>query len=155
ASVADSGEEDAFIPLWQKIRKAWQPHGSWLYTIFLIGAMMMFILFGFLFYLSNVLEDSYDFTGVKKGFLLAIPLFALSIASYVSGHFVQGELRKMQWVTLIGIIITACAVSVSTLFEHYVYVMSVFLLVGIGIGMILQCLDDEFQNPLKQKYVEQ
>ena len=86
---------------------------------------------------------------MKKGFLLAIPLFALSIASYVSGHFVQGELRKMQWVTLIGIIITACAVSVSTLFEHYVYVMSVFLLAGIGIGMILPCLDGRISESIE------
>ena len=44
-SVAEPGEEIAFKTYWQNIRTAWQTHGSWLYTIFLIGAMMMFILF--------------------------------------------------------------------------------------------------------------
>src|SRR5699024_7174690 len=119
----DPGEEIALGEYFGKIRTVLKEHGSWLYAVFVIGAIVMFILFGFLFYLSSVLEDTYDFTGVKKGFLLAIPLFALSLASYLAGKWVQGKGKRMKWITFIGIVMTGCSVSLSTLWEHYIYIM--------------------------------
>lgn len=138
---AEPGKKLVFRQYWQDIRAVFKEHGKWLYAVYTIGAIVMFMLFGFLFYLSSILEDTYDFTGVKKGLLLAIPLFALSAASFLAGKWVQGELKKMKWVTFIGIVIAGCAVSVSTLFEHYIYVIVIFFIAGIGIGIVLPCLD--------------
>src|SRR5690625_979528 len=61
------------------IKETFQEHGRWLVAVFIIGAILMFILFGFLFYLSSILEDKYSYEGIWKGVLLAIPLLALSI----------------------------------------------------------------------------
>lgn len=138
---AEPGKKLVFRQYWQDIRAVFKEHGKWLYAVYTIGAIVMFMLFGFLFYLSSILEDTYDFTGVKKGLLLAIPLFALSAASFLAGKWVQGELKKMKWVTFIGIVIAGCAVSVSTLFEHYIYVIVIFFIAGVGIGIVLPCLD--------------
>ncbi|MCG3056496.1 MFS transporter, partial [Escherichia coli] len=50
----------------------------WLLAIFILGAIIMLVLFGMLFYLSTILEERYDIINTKKGFVMAIPLLALS-----------------------------------------------------------------------------
>src|SRR5690625_7013645 len=77
-------EPMTFKDYWDLIKEVFRNHKRWLIAVFIIGAILMFILFGFLFYLSSVLEDKFSIDGIKKGLLLAIPLLALSIASYRS-----------------------------------------------------------------------
>ncbi len=122
-------------------KDVFKEHGKWLVAVFLIGAILMFILFGFLFYLSSILEDKYDYKGIWKGLLLAIPLLALSIASFVSGRMIKGKLTVMKWVTFIGIILAGASVAVIPFMDHPVYLLSVFFVCGVGIGMSLPCLD--------------
>jgi len=110
-------------------------------AIFIIGAILMFILFGFLFYLSNILEDKYHYTGVWKGVLLAIPLLALALASYITGKKIKDDLQVMKWVTFSGICMTGFSVVFIGLFTSPVYLLALFLLCGSGIGMALPCLD--------------
>src|SRR5699024_12108185 len=76
------------------IKDVFKNHKRWLIAVFIIGAILMFILFGFLFYLSSVLEDKFSIDGIKKGLLLAIPLLALSIASYVRSEEHTSELQS-------------------------------------------------------------
>ncbi len=116
-------------------------HGKWLVAVFAIGAILMFILFGFLFYLSSILEDKYDYEGIWKGVLLAIPLLALSIASFTSGRMIKGKLTVMKWVTFVGIILAGASVAVIPFMDHPVYLLSIFFVCGVGIGMALPCLD--------------
>ena len=52
---------------------------------FALGAIIMLILFGILFYLSTILESKYDIHGIWKGCVLAIPLLVLSLSSYMAG----------------------------------------------------------------------
>ncbi|RYG72874.1 MFS transporter [Lentibacillus lipolyticus] len=122
-------------------KDALKEHGKWLVAVFAIGAILMFILFGFLFYLSSILEDKYDYEGIWKGVLLAIPLLALSIASFLSGRLTKGKLAVMKWVTFIGIILVGVSVAVIPFMDHPVYLLSIFFICGIGIGMGLPCLD--------------
>src|SRR5699024_4665736 len=49
------------------IKDVFKNHKRWLIAVFIIGAILMFILFGFLFYLSSVLEDKFSIDGIKKG----------------------------------------------------------------------------------------
>src|SRR5699024_8302675 len=49
------------------LKDVFSKHFKWLVEVFLIGAILMFILFGFLFYLSSVLEDDFSYTGIWKG----------------------------------------------------------------------------------------
>src|SRR5690625_1407810 len=95
-----------FSIYWDETKKAFKEHGRWMVAIFIIGAILMFILFGFLFYLSNILEDKYHYTGVWKGVLLAIPLLALALASYITGKKIKDDLQVMKWVSFSGICMT-------------------------------------------------
>lgn len=136
-------EEDApsFSEYWNKAKDTMKEHMKWLVAVFLIGAILMFLLFGFLFYLSNILEDDFDYKGITKGFLLAIPLLALALASYIAGKKIKGNLRVMKWVTFIGITIAGTSVAIISLMEHFIYLIIIFLVCGIGIGMSLPALD--------------
>ena len=126
---------------WGQIKDVFKEHKRWLMSIFLIGAIVMFILFGFLFYSSTILEDDYDFKGVTKGFLLAIPLFALATASYVTGKLIKDDMKKMKWIIVIGIIIAGSATIAIPFKKHYIFLLAIFFICGAGIGMTLPCLD--------------
>lgn len=126
---------------WNQLKEVFKEHKRWLLAIFFIGAIVMFILFGFLFYLSSILEDDYDFDGVIKGFLLAIPLFALATTSYITGKAIKDDMKKMKWLIVIGIIIAGISTIGILMMKNYIFLLAVFFICGAGIGMTLPCLD--------------
>ena len=67
-----------------------------MYKVFLNGILVMLILFAMLFFLSEDLEKVHNIKGVKKGFVLAIPLLLLSIASFISGRKIKGDLARIK-----------------------------------------------------------
>ncbi len=110
-------------------KEIFKEHWRWLIAIFLIGAILMFILFGLLFYLSSILEDQYGYKGVKKGFLLAIPLAALCIASFTAGKVIKDSLIRMKWITFSGIVLSGAAVAATLISDKFVYSIIVFYFV--------------------------
>ena len=63
----------AFLAFLQSLKVIFKREGRWLYAVFTVGGICMFVLFGVLFYLSTMLEETYQIVGMKKGILLAIP----------------------------------------------------------------------------------
>src|SRR5699024_6977275 len=135
----------------QLIRDVFEEHRTWLIAVFIIGAILMFMLFGFLFYLSSILEDSFGYKGIWKGVLLGIPLLALSVASYISGKLIKDRLTVMKWVTFSGIILSGISVFLIPFMNHPVYLLSIFFVCGTGIGMSLPSLDALITNTLDKK----
>src|SRR5699024_3439068 len=68
--------------------------GRWLLTTYLAGGTCLFTLFGILFFLSDVLEQTYNIDGVIKGFILAIPLLIMVTTSYITGSKIGKIWRK-------------------------------------------------------------
>ncbi|MDQ0218360.1 MFS transporter [Peribacillus cavernae] len=123
-------------------KKTFKQEGKWLFTIFLLGAFVMLILFGMLFFLSDSLEAIHQLKGVKKGFIIAIPLFLLCISSFITGRTIKGSLPAMKK------LIIACLIlmSISVVFVGYtkarlILLLVVTSLVGIAIGALLPTLD--------------
>src|SRR5699024_10866849 len=146
----DHEEGMKFSAHWGIIRDTFQAHKRWLIAIFIIGAIFMFILFGFLFYLSNILEEKHKIYGLKKGLLLAIPLLSLSIASYVTGKKIK-DLRKMKWIIFVGTILAGGLVVVIAVQDHFVFLLALFFICGAGIGIALPCLDSMLTNSLEKE----
>ncbi|SFG18898.1 MFS transporter, ACDE family, multidrug resistance protein [Halobacillus alkaliphilus] len=126
----------------KKTKKIFKQEGKWLYPVFLLGIYAMLILFGVLFFLSDILEKVHDIDGVKKGFVLAIPLFFLCIASFITGKKIKGETKTMKRVILLSL----AGISASVIFVGYVNKQLVLLLIvtsilGIAIGAMLPTLD--------------
>ncbi|GAA5416725.1 bacillibactin exporter [Paraliobacillus ryukyuensis] len=131
----------SFRKYWKDTKHTFKEHGAWLLAVFIIGAILMFVLFGILFYLSSVLEDEYQITGIKKGFYLAAPLAALCSASYITGKKIGSDIKRMKLLTIIGLVTLVTAVLIIALSSYFLYVLFVFLIGGIGIGIGLPCLD--------------
>ena len=106
---------------------------------FALGAIIMLILFGILFYLSTILESKYDIHGIWKGCVLAIPLLVLSLSSYMAGKNWnnQNVMKKCIYIGFNGV-----ASVIIPLFIKGIYLLLLCLVImGIGIGMALPCLD--------------
>lgn len=74
-------------------KKIFETEGKWLYTVFLNGVLVMLVLFSMLFFLSENLEKVHDIKGIKKGFVLAIPLLFFCIASFFPVEKLKGIYR--------------------------------------------------------------
>ncbi|PGC32814.1 MFS transporter [Bacillus pseudomycoides] len=125
----------------QSIGSTFQEKGRWLVAIFALGAIIMLILFGILFYLSTILEEKYNIHGIWKGCILAIPLLVLSISSYMAGKKIGDDQDVMKKCIYIGFILAAASV-ILPLFLKGIYLLILCLVVmGSGIGIALPCLD--------------
>lgn len=89
----------------KSVRKIFKQDGRWLYTVFIIGCVIMFLLFGVLFYLSDTLENKYAIDGVAKGGLLAIPLLFLSTSSFIAGKKIGKDKGRMKFCVVTGMIL--------------------------------------------------
>jgi ACDE family multidrug resistance protein len=117
--------------------------GKWLIPSFFAGSLALFILFGVLFYLSNILEKPpYDIDGVKKGFVLAIPLLCMVVTSYTTGALIKKNGTLMRWLMNIGLIIMTVSLALTIFFFENLYMfIGLLSLSGIGTGLLLPCLN--------------
>ena len=122
-------------------KQIFKNEGRWLYTLFLAGGYVMFILFAIQVFLSNSLESDFNLHGVKKGFVLAIPLLLLCIASLVSSKVIKGSKSMMKNVILLGLTLQVISLLFFKEFSSIFPLVLVSSLNGIAIGMILPSLD--------------
>ncbi|WNW24481.1 bacillibactin exporter BcbE [Bacillus inaquosorum] len=125
----------------KSVRKIFKQDGRWLYTVFIIGCVIMFLLFGVLFYLSDTLENKYAIDGVAKGGLLAIPLLFLSTSSFIAGKKIGKDKGRMKFCVVTGMVMLTLSF-IALWWNHSFYFLFAFLSFGgIGIGMALPALD--------------
>ncbi|WP_342543604.1 MFS transporter [Paenisporosarcina sp. FSL H8-0542] len=123
-------------------KQTFQEEGKWLSAVFLSGIFVMLILFGTLFFLSEILEKEYELKGIKKGYVLAIPLLMLCIASFITGRKIKGNLYKMKKMMLVCLIALSVSVSMVGIWSDRLWVLlTITSLVGIAIGAMLPVLD--------------
>ncbi|MGO4890038.1 MFS transporter [Anaerobacillus sp. MEB173] len=141
----------AFKDFVQSIKMIFHKDGRWLYSIFAIGCICMFVIFGVLFYLSTMLEDEHGIDGIKKGIILAIPLAALCLSSYITGKGIGEEKQRMKWVIFLGLIVLTIS-NFSIGFSRDIYVLLTALFAsGIGIGAALPSLDALVTNGIEKE----
>ena len=134
-------------------KKIFKTEGKWLYTVFLNGVLVMLVLFSMLFFLSENLEKVHDIKGIKKGFVLAIPLLFFCIASFFSGRKIKGNLSTIKKVMIVCLI----AMSASVIFVGFTSKKLILLLVvtstvGIAIGALLPALDAIITENIKKEF---
>ncbi|MFJ7512116.1 MFS transporter [Peribacillus simplex] len=141
-----------FKEFWHDTKKIFKQEGKWLYTVFLIGVFVMLVLFGVLFFLSDNLEKIHDLHGVKKGLVIAIPLFFLCVSSYVAGKKIKGELPIMKKIIMISIAVLSISLVFVGFTKNKVFLLLlVTSLVGIAIGALLPTLDAIITQNIKKE----
>lgn len=127
----------------KKIGQIFREKGKWLITSFFAGSLGLFVLFGVLFYLSNILEEEpYNIDGVMKGLVLAIPLLGMVITSYTTGSLIKKNGKLIRWLTNIGLVAMTLSLAATLFFLKNIYVFIGLLTVSsIGTGLLLPCLN--------------
>ena len=80
--------------------------GRWLVTVYLTGCIIMLVLFGIQFYVSEYLEQNYHILGTRKGLVLAIPLAGLCTA-YIAGRLLGDSKPLLKWTAFSGMAVLA------------------------------------------------
>ncbi len=130
----------------KKIKRTLKEEGRWLISIFIVGAICFYILFGMLFFLSSILEDKYEIDGIIKGLILAIPLGALCLASFITGKKLGDDKNAIKWIIFSGLFGSTLAVFVICYIENLYIFLAALVLCGIGVGIALPSLDALITN---------
>lgn len=126
-----------------KIMYILKKKGRWLITAFFSGSLALFILFGVLFFLSDILEKKpYQIDGVLKGLVLAIPLMGMVTTSYITGSKIKKNGLLMRWLMNIGLLMSSVSmVAVIFFFDNIYLFIGLLTLSSIGTGLLLPCLN--------------
>ncbi len=122
-------------------KKTFIKNYKWLLIIFITGAIVMFILFGSLFYLSEWMEKKYHLSSLKKGLWISLPLIALSAASLFSGKIIGQKSGLMKWLSVAGFALVCLASFTLSFVSTLKMFLIIFSVSGLGMGMLLPCLD--------------
>jgi ACDE family multidrug resistance protein len=136
-----SGREIKLPQFMSSLKDIFKEKGRWLYAIFAIGCICMFLLFGVLFYLSDQLEAKQGLKGVLKGLVLAIPLGALCLASYLTGKQIGNNKILMKWCGVVGLVLSTAALFGIGFFNNIYFVIACLIVCGAGIGIVLPSSD--------------
>ncbi|MFC4306263.1 MFS transporter [Cohnella boryungensis] len=127
----------------RSIKQIFIKHGRWLIASFFAGSLALFILFGVLFFLSDILEKPpYSIDGVRKGFVLAIPLFGMVTTAYLTGTIIRKNGVLMRWLMNIGLALMVISLALAIWLNSNLYVfIGLLTLSSIGTGLLLPCLN--------------
>ncbi|WP_232058231.1 MFS transporter [Cohnella abietis] len=127
----------------KSIRSIFAKQGRWLISSFFGGSLALFILFGVLFFLSNILEEPpYSIIGVRKGLILAIPLLGMVLTAYLTGTIIKKNGVLIRWLMNIGLAMMVVSLALAIWFNSNLYVFIGLLTVSsIGTGLLLPCLN--------------
>ncbi|MDQ0890004.1 ACDE family multidrug resistance protein [Paenibacillus sp. V4I9] len=127
----------------KQIKDILRKKGHWLIPAFFAGSVTLFILFGVLFYLSQILEEEpYSIEGIRKGLILAIPLLGMVITSYTTGALIKQNGTLMRWLMNIGLMLMTVSLALAIFLNVNLYIfIGLLTLSGIGTGLLLPCLN--------------
>lgn len=123
------------------LKQVFKEQGGWLVTAFFVGSTGLFILFGVLFYLSDILETDYKLDGVPKGGVLAIPLMAMVTTAYITGGRIKQNKPLMRKIMLTGLLILTASLTTVAFFKQLYAMVGLLTLGSIGTGLLLPCLN--------------
>ncbi|QTH43980.1 MFS transporter [Cohnella sp. LGH] len=144
--IKEPKRQDEPQPISQYLRSVKQifaERGRWLISSFFAGSLALFILFGVLFFLSDILEKPpYSIEGVRKGFVLAIPLFGMVTTAYITGTVIRKNGVLIRWLMNIGLALMVVSLALTIWFNSNLYVFIGLLTISsIGTGLLLPCLN--------------
>lgn len=134
------------------LRRVWavfRDKAGSLAAAFLAGTVALSILFGILFYLSETLEVKYGLDGIPKGGVLAIPVLAMSVTSYLTGNRLVWSQRLLKPAVVGGLGLGAAAMLLVPLLggaqpargvADWVFFAGMVVL-GVGTGLVLPTLN--------------
>jgi ACDE family multidrug resistance protein len=123
------------------LKQIFKQKGKWLIPSFFVGSVGLFILFGVLFYLSDILEESFKIDGIIKGLILAIPLLGMVVTSYITGAKIKQNKPLIRRIMVIGLLLLTGSMLAVSFFQQIYLMIGLLTLGSIGTGLLLPCLN--------------
>lgn len=133
-----------FGQYFNNLKDTFRTKGRSILATFLGGAVVLFILFGVLSYLADILEKTFGYGEITRGLLIAIPVLASAITSYISGTVLQKRLASWaRRIIVIGLFLIAASMAVEPFFatRNVFIALSVLVFQGIGTGAVLPSIN--------------
>ncbi len=136
------GEGESWSKYFATLGQIVKKKGVSLAVAFLIGFVALSVLFGFLSYLSDILEQRFHLQGLVKGLAMAVPVSAMAATSYGTGVFLEKRRQLLKTALLAGMGIAALTLAAVPLCIGMRFVFPATVIgAGIGIGMVLPPLN--------------
>lgn len=127
-----------------ELKTVWAQRGLGLTACFAAGFFALFLLFGLLSYLSDILETKLSIKGFTRGLLVAIPVLSLTLTCSFMGVYLEKRLGPgplVKKTLILGIALVAGALVVLALLPTgYIY-FAPLVVAAIGTGMFLPGLN--------------
>lgn len=130
-------EKQAFRDYWHNLKAIFAEKAKLLLSSYFVGMAALFILFGVLSYISDFLEASHNLFGLKKGLVIAIPVFSMAATSYLSGAYLADRKNLWKWVVVGGMVLSTAALAMLAMVTALVPTMIILFFLGISIGIVL------------------
>lgn len=135
-------EHDSAKAYFLQIGQIFKRNALSLVAAFVAGGLVLFMLFGLLSYLSDALEDNYGIEGLRKGFVIAIPVLGMAVTSYLSGVWLQKQTGKVcKWISIIGLGLVAIALVFPAFTNNLYLLVAAATLQGVGTGGTLPAIN--------------
>lgn len=143
AQEAKPGQKgQAFASYLKNLLQIMKEKGVNLGVAFLCGLIVLFSLFGLLSYFSDLLEKSFKLKIFERGLVIALPVLAMAVTSYLFGIVLKKQMVKMMKWTIIGGLAIVVGGLVLFPLGHRMLSKALFAtLIGIGTGMALPALN--------------
>ncbi|MDI3269500.1 MAG: MFS transporter, partial [Bacillota bacterium] len=114
-----------------------------LLTAFLAASLAIFFLFGVLSLFADMVEKPFGIKGFAKGLIIAIPVAAMALTSYITGTLLQGKLGRLAKLSVgSGLFLIVLSFVAMYFFTKKLWPFTAALsLLGLGNGLLLPALN--------------
>jgi ACDE family multidrug resistance protein len=118
----------------------------YLLTSYSAGALCLFLLFGLLFYASDVFENMFETHGFLNGLLLSFPLLFLTAASFITGSIVGRYTHYVKRIISFNFLLLTILSASFLIHSSLWWTIVVLSLISTSIGIILPCINAIITN---------
>ncbi len=118
-------------------KQLWREHWRWLLPITYGGGVGMFLLFGYLFFLSYVSEQASPFPSEWNGAVIACPLIGLTVCSYVTGRFLKNSTDMYKQMMIYGVMLMIAGTLGLFARESFSLIVLAMFFFAAGLGIFL------------------
>lgn len=124
------------------IRKVLLSKTGPLAAVFLGGFAVLFLLFGSLSYLSDVLEKAGGIEGIIKGVVIAGPVLVMTLVSYATGSVIRQAMKqRVRPASILGLTLISISMAVMAFFSSVFVIYGALVLLGAGAGLALPAIN--------------
>ncbi|WP_010193854.1 MFS transporter [Bacillus sp. m3-13] len=123
----------------------------YLLTSYSAGALCLFLLFGILFYSSDLLESQFETHGFMNGVILSFPLLFLTVASFLTGNVIGKFSNYINRILIVNFLLLSLFLLAILLNESLWWTILILSFIGTSIGIVLPCMNAIITNSVRKE----